>query len=164
MKRLTVLVLTICLIGCTTLQPVPGSPAALQQRIASGELLKRGDHVDIRTKDGRTHDFKVTSVGASTIDGKHESISIDQVAVVQKRQISAGKTVLAVGLIIVVAAVVTACVVGGCRGSAGPPSRPPARFAQPTPPQLLLPVPSPTPQVQTCTDTGGESTLRRCET
>ncbi len=67
MKRFTVLGLIICLIGCTTLQPVTGNPAALQKRIASGELLKRGDHVDILTKDGRTRDFNVTSVSASTM-------------------------------------------------------------------------------------------------
>jgi hypothetical protein len=162
MKRLKVLGLIICLIGCTTLQPVPGSPAALQQRIASGELLKRGDHVDILTKDGRTHDFNVTSVSASTIDGKHESISIDQVAFIQKRKLSAGRTALAVGLTVVVTAVVvTACIVGRCRTSAGPVSRRPVRFAQPfvpaPPPPLLLPVPPQTPQLQNCTDTGSES-------
>jgi hypothetical protein len=180
MKRLTVLGLIICLIGCTTLQPVPGSPAALQRRIASGELLKRGDHVDILTKDGRTHDFTVTSVSASTIDGKHESISIDQIAFIQRRKSSAGRTALAAGLAVVVAAVVvTACIVGRCRTSAGPMPRRPARFTQPMvpapPPQLqLLPAPPQTPQNQTCPDSGSQSKrqvdsgggelIRRCAT
>jgi len=55
------------------LQPVPGNPAAVQQRIASGELLKVGDHVVVLSKDGRTHDFNVTSISASTIEGSGES-------------------------------------------------------------------------------------------
>ncbi len=120
MKRFTVLGLIICLIGCTTLQPATGNPATLQQRIASGELLKRGDDVDILTKDGRTHDFSVKSVSAGTIDGPHESISIDQVAVVQKRKLNVGKTMLAVGLsVVVVAAVVAIAVCSGGRHGAG---------------------------------------------
>ena len=73
MKRCTVFGLIICLIGCTTLQPVTGNPAAVQQRIASGAVLKRGDHVVVRTMDGRTHDFNVTSISASTIEGSGES-------------------------------------------------------------------------------------------
>src|SRR5208282_5929526 len=115
MKRFTVLGLIICLIGCTTLQPVTENPASLQQRIASGELLKRGDSVAILTKDGRTHVFSVKSVSASTIDGQNESISIDQVALIQKRKFNVAETVLAVGLgVIVVAAVAVVAVVAVC--------------------------------------------------
>ena len=182
LKRFTVLGLIICLIGCTTLQPVTGNPDTLQQRIASGQLLKRGDDVIIRTTDGRTHVFSVRSVSASTIDGKNESISIDQVALVQKRKLNVGETALAVGLgVVVVAAVVVVAVCcarnyGGRstgHGSAGHASggRGPARYTQPPPPSLPLQTPPQTPQFQTCTgpgsgsktqdDCGGQSALLR---
>lgn len=161
MKRFTVLGLIICLVGCTTLQPVTGNPAALQPRIASGELLKRGDRVVILTKDGRTHEFNVTSVSANTIDGKSDSIPIDQVKFIQKRKVSVAKTALAVGLaVVVVVAVVSA---GRYRhGSAGAPSRHPARFVQPRvpapPPPLLLPISPQTPPLQPCAEAESGST------
>lgn len=59
--RLTILLLIIALAGCTTLRPIDPNPADLSQRIASGEPLKRGDHMLIVTKDGETHEFDVTS-------------------------------------------------------------------------------------------------------
>jgi hypothetical protein len=173
MKRFTVLGLIVCLIGCTTMQPVTGNPSALQQRIASGELLKRGDDVIIRTKDGRTHVFSVKSVSASTIDGQNESISIDQVALIQKRKLNVGETVLAVGLgVVVVAAVVVVAVCcvrnyGGRstgHGSAGHASQGPARYTQPLPPSLpQLQTPPQTPQPQTCDGPGSEGkTQQEC--
>jgi hypothetical protein len=163
MKRFTVLGLIICLIGCTTLQPVTGNPTTLQQRIASGELLKRGDDVDILTKDGGRHVFSVKSVSASTIDGQHESISIDQVALIQKRKLNVGETALAVGLsVVVVAAVVVVAVCSGGRSggrSVGHVSRGPAHYTQPAlPPSLpILQTPLQTPQLQTCAGPGSES-------
>jgi hypothetical protein len=176
-KRCTVLGLIVCLIGCTTLQPVTGNPAAVQQRIASGAVLKRGDHVVVRTMDGRTHDFNVTSFSASTIEGRHESISIDQIAFIQKRILSVEKTALAIALPVVVAAVVVVavCSVRGYHSSAGRASGHSARSAQPLPPpQLLLPTPPQNSQLQRCDgpsgesksqDDGGESAhVRRCAT
>ena len=164
MKCFTVLGLIICLIGCTTLQPVPGSPAALQQRIASGELLKRGDNVYLLTKDGRTHIFSVRSVSASTIDGQHESIPIDQVALVDKRKTNVGMTALAVGLsVVVVAAVVVVAVysVGRYGGrSAGHASGGHARYTQPLPPSLPLQTHPQTQPLQTCAGLGSETKPR----
>jgi hypothetical protein len=171
MKRCAVLGLIICLIGCTTLQPVTGNRAAVQQRIASGALLKRGDAVVVLTKDGRTHDFNVTSTSASTIEGRYESISIDQIDFIQTRKLSVEKTALAVGLAVVVAAaVVVVCSVGGCRSSAprasGRSGRS-GRFAQPLPQPLLLPTPPPNSLRQRCDSEGddGESPhVQRCAT
>jgi len=162
MKRFTVLGLIICLSGCTTMQPVTGNPSALQQRIASGELLKRGDDVIIRTNDGRTHVFSVKSVSASAIDGEHESVSIDQVALIQKRKLNVGETALAVGLgVVVVAAVVVVavCCVRRYGGrSAGHAPRGHANYTQPLPPSLPpLQNPPQTPQLQTCAGPGSEN-------
>lgn len=165
MRRFTVLGLIICLIGCTTLQPVTGNPDTLQQRIASGELLKRGDDVYIVTKDGRTHSFSVKSVSASTIDGPQEAIPIDQIARIHKRRLDVGETSLAVALgVVIVAAVVVVAVasVGGHGGRSGghvprghahytytPPPPPPSLPILETPPQI--------PQLQTCTEPGSDS-------
>jgi hypothetical protein len=94
------------------MRPVTGTSSDLQQRLASGGLIKRGDHVVIVMTDGSWHEFTVTSLDASTIDGKRESIPIDQVTSIQKRQLNVGKTLLVIGLTLVGAAAVDALVVG----------------------------------------------------
>lgn len=168
MKRFTVLGLIICLIGCTTLQPVSGDSAALQQRIASGELLKRGDEVNILTKDGKTHFFAVKSVSATTIEGQNQSIAIDQVARIQKRKVNVGETALAVGLgaVVVAAVVVVAVCSAGIYGgrSAGHSIRGHGGHTQPFPPSVpLLQTSSKTPQLQTCAGPGSDSkTQQEC--
>ena len=83
--------------GCTTLRPIQGSPIELRQSIRSGALLKPGDQVSIATTDNKTHQFEVIGITAGVIEGKTESVAIDQVASVEKRQFSRGKTVALVG-------------------------------------------------------------------
>lgn len=178
MKEFMVLCLIICLVAsCTTLQPVTGKPGAVQQRIASGALLKPGDYVVVLTEDGKTHYFNVTSINASTIEGRNESISIDQIASIQKPKLSVGKTALAVGLTVVAAAalvVVSVYSVGAYRSSGSRASRRSARLDQPVP--LLLPHPTPpqNSEIQSCDGPSGESKgqkdsgetahVRRCAT
>jgi hypothetical protein len=149
------LFLMVCLVaGCTTLQPVTGTTADVRQRIASGELLKRGDCVLILTDDGRTHYFKVTSVSATTLEGGRQAILIEQIASIQKRKLDLGKTVVAVGLTVVVAAAVVvvaaASSVGAHRSPVGRIPRRSARFAQPVPPPLPA-----SPQIQNCDENDG---------
>jgi len=67
-------VLIMALTGCTTLRPVNASADDLPQQIASGELLKRGEHVFIVTKDWQTHEIDVASISETTSGGKRESI------------------------------------------------------------------------------------------
>ena len=83
--------------GCTTLRPIEGNPADLRQRISSGELLKAGDRVLIVTTDQKEHRFTVKSVGAGLIDGPAESIPIEQISALEKRQFSRGKSIALVG-------------------------------------------------------------------
>src|SRR5450755_2575998 len=83
--------------GCTTLRPIEGNPANLRQRINSGELLKTGDRVLVVTTDQKTHRFTVRSVGADRIDGPSESIPIEQISALEKRQFSRGKTIALIG-------------------------------------------------------------------
>ena len=122
------------------------------------------------TKDGKTHDFNVTSINASTIEGKRESISIDQIASIQKRTVSMGKTALAIAFPVVVAAVVVlaVCSLRGNPSSMSRASGHSGRVAQPVTP-LLQPLPSPpqNSQLQRCDGPSGESDsahVRRCAT
>ena len=86
MKFFTTLALIIAVAGCTTMQPIDGSPTELQHFINSGELLKPGDRVRIVTADQKTHRFAITKVEAGLIVGSNESVPVDQVMCVEKRQ------------------------------------------------------------------------------
>jgi hypothetical protein len=101
MKRFSVIVVIIICTGCTTLRPVEGSPAELRQRINSGALLKPGDRVVIVASDGRVHRFAIKSVDAGIIQGRSESVPIEQVMTLRQRQFSRAKTaalVIGIGL------------------------------------------------------------------
>jgi hypothetical protein len=82
--------LTACLIialsGCTSMRPIDGSATELQHLINSGELLKPGDRVRIVTADEKTHRFAITKVEAGLIVGSNESVPVDQVICVEKRE------------------------------------------------------------------------------
>jgi hypothetical protein len=94
-RPLLLTVLIICA-GCTTLRPIEGSLTELN----SGELLKTGDRVLIITTDQKQHRFTVKSVGAGLIQGPSESIPVEQISSLEKRQFSRGKTIALVGGIV----------------------------------------------------------------
>jgi hypothetical protein len=168
MKRFTVLGMIICLIGCTTLQPISGNRATLPQRLASGEVLKPGDKVDILTKDGKTHSLSVKSVSANAIEGEKESISTDQVALIQKRTLNVEATALAVGLGVVVAAavvVVAVCSVGRYGGRSSGHAFRGRGGTQRVPPSLpVLRAPSQTPLQACAGPTSDSKTEEKCGT
>jgi hypothetical protein len=97
MRCCIALIAIVSLAGCTTLRPIEGTPAELQQRLNSGDLLKSGDRVSIVTADYKTHVFKVTAAGTGIIEGRRQSVPVDQVVSVQKRQFSPVKTWILVG-------------------------------------------------------------------
>jgi hypothetical protein len=78
--------LTMAISGCTTMQPMDGSPTELQRCISSGELLEPGDRVRIVTADQKVHRFAITKIEAGQIVGSKESVPIDQVVYLEKRQ------------------------------------------------------------------------------
>lgn len=84
--------LALCLLGCTTLEPVVGSGIDLQQRLSTEGLVKPGDRVEVRTVDGTVHRLTVVSVGAAELVGDRETIAIDQIASVSKQQLNARRT------------------------------------------------------------------------
>jgi hypothetical protein len=101
MRRMVFLGLLVICGGCTTLRPIEGSPTELRQRINSGELLKAGDRVLIVTTDDKAHRFAVTGIESGLIEGRADSVPVDHVARLEKRQFSRGKTIaLAAGLVV----------------------------------------------------------------
>jgi hypothetical protein len=101
MKIPALLTAVLLIAGCTSMQPIDGSPADLQQRINSGDLLKPGDRVVIVASDGRRHRLAIKSIDAGLIKGRSESVPIEQVASLQQRQFSRAKTaamVIGIGL------------------------------------------------------------------
>jgi len=98
MQRLILLITLISFAGCTTLRPIAGTSSNLQERINSAQLLKAGDRVLIVTTDGTNHAFRITEVGSGVIKGRGTAIPVDQVASVEKREFSTGKTVALVAL------------------------------------------------------------------
>lgn len=105
MKRFIVLIAVTSIAGCTTLRPIEGTPTQLQQRISSGELLKTGDRVAIVTTDAKWHQFSVTGLSAGLIEGRAESVPVDQVAALEKREFSRAKTlILVAGIVLAVGA------------------------------------------------------------
>jgi hypothetical protein len=92
MRGLTVLALILICAGCTTLKPVTATPADLRQRINAGELLKAGDSVVIVTADGTSHRLEVTAVAGGLVQGRTESVPVDQIVSLEKRTVRAGRT------------------------------------------------------------------------
>lgn len=86
--------------GCTTFKPITGAanPQLTDDLVARN--IKAGDTVKIITKDGRDLKFKVDQVGAETISGENQTVSFQEIAKLEKRKISAGKTtVLGLGVL-----------------------------------------------------------------
>jgi hypothetical protein len=92
MKVLTLLSAALLIAGCTTLRPIDASPTELRQQISSGGLLKPGDRVVIVAADGKAHRFAVKSIDAGLIRGRSDSVPIEQVTTLQRRQFSRVKT------------------------------------------------------------------------
>src|ERR1700722_11061014 len=114
MKRFTLFAAIIGLAGCTTLQPIEGTADELQGRINSGGLLKVGDRVAIVTSDDRTHEARPRALSRCIIRGTQDSVPLDRVVTLQKREFSGAKTclllggiVLGVGLVLYAAAQAT---------------------------------------------------------
>jgi hypothetical protein len=83
--------------GCTTLQPLPEDRSALEQTV------KPGDKVHVITRDGNEKEFKVTQVTEQRIEGENQSVAMDDIAKIERRDISGWKTGgLAFGVTIVV--------------------------------------------------------------
>ena len=95
-KFISILV-TVNLIGCTSLQPIEAQPDELQDRIRHEQIVEVGDRVRIFTEDGKEHQFNVTSIDANHINGDSVTIPVDSIIALETREISIGKTTLLAG-------------------------------------------------------------------
>ena len=59
-----------------------------------------GDRVRVITTDQREYRFAIKSVAGGRIDGPSQSIPVEQISALQKRQFSRGKTIALVGGVI----------------------------------------------------------------
>lgn len=97
--KLPLLVISIYLSACSTLEPVEMSAADLQSMILSGELPLEGESIKIVTSDGKSQQYRVTEVDAADrqIRGEKVSVSIDDVVAIETSEFSLGKTALLAG-------------------------------------------------------------------
>lgn len=100
MKRWILMLTVISCAACTTLRPIEGNPAEIRQRIISGDLLEVGDRVSIVTKDENTHRLTVTAISPDLIEGRTDSVPMNQIISLKKRTFSRGKTLALVGAVV----------------------------------------------------------------
>lgn len=110
MKILAAWASIIFLVGCTTMQPIADNNAELRHRIAAERLVVRGDHVRVQTIDNKVHRLTVISIDVNNIIGERESIPIDQIMSIEKREMRLGRTVTLVcatilGILIIIVVV-----------------------------------------------------------
>ena len=72
--------------GCTSLRPLPDEKNALER------TLKPGDKVHVVTRDRKEMEFKVTQVTNERIEGSEQSVAMDDIAKIERREISGWKT------------------------------------------------------------------------
>ena len=126
----TALVLALCvsLCACTTMRPVPvtGAEGAPVDPKSYASQLQVGDELKVTTRDGESRRIKVTSVSETAVDGTTRkgapiSIPTGEIRAIERKQVSAAKTVgLTAGTLAVIALLVAlaaasagAAVVGG---------------------------------------------------
>jgi hypothetical protein len=83
MQRTILLIIILVCAGCTTLKPLAGDPS---------QQLKVGDRVVITTQDNLKHRLRVHSIDVRAVMGASQTVQIDQIVSVQRRQFSLGKT------------------------------------------------------------------------
>jgi hypothetical protein len=103
MKQWMVIALTISLLaGCTTMQPIQSRPTDLSQHFSDGGALQPGDRIIIKTIQGKTVRLTVRSVREEVVYGDHASVPFADIASMEKRVPSPGKTAALVVAILAV--------------------------------------------------------------
>jgi len=107
------LMVTILMAGCTTLQPMAGNAETLRSELRGGEAVKPGDKVRVVSRDGLSRMLIVTALDQNVLKGHPEGIStaeavvtipIDDIVFMEGKQVSVGKTAAYAGGITVGAA------------------------------------------------------------
>jgi len=116
-RTCVVVLLTLALLSssCTTLKTKEATPEEVQRLILTEDILKPGDEVKIVTTDGVAHEFVVSRVDRERglVVGNGDEIPIVDIAALETRELSVGRTVLlAGGVAYVVLALLTLAVIG----------------------------------------------------
>ena len=113
---------TVLLSACTALRPIADDAGTLQEQLRAGQAVQPGDRVRVLTHDGRSHRLIVASVEDDMLKGRPDTkppsptrtgqaddqkperdevplveIPLGDIVLVDKQEISAGRTVLAIG-------------------------------------------------------------------
>lgn len=111
-RALVALLISVCLVGCTSMKAVDVPTSSRPPDFSVG------DTIQISTKSGASYKLKVTELAQSSVSGTDDSgkrmkVRFDQIATVQVEKLSTGKTagaglgfsLLIVGLLFVVGVV-----------------------------------------------------------
>jgi len=60
----------VMIVGCSTVKTEDLSPNDLQKKIASGELIQKGDRVTVNTDKGRRYELELTQISDESISGE----------------------------------------------------------------------------------------------
>ena len=94
LRNSVVLVLIIQIAsGCTAFRPLPDEKNVLERAI------KPGDKVRVITLHGQKMEFLVTQIANERIEGSRQGVAMDDIAKIERREISVWKTV---GLAIII--------------------------------------------------------------
>ncbi len=99
-KCILVGAMLIAATACTSMHPIEMSPAEVQRKIASENVLQPGKRAKIVTSDGQIQKIRVKRVESDSglIETDRERIQIADIVAVETRDFSIGKTaLLAVG-------------------------------------------------------------------
>ena len=96
MKSILVVLGIFLLTACTSLQPIEKSPTVIQTQIQEGNLLSVGNRVKIIDVNGRGHEFKITKISNTHLFGKSSSLAIKDIANLQVKEVSSGKSAFAI--------------------------------------------------------------------
>ena len=117
MIRLLMFLTILSISACSSLKPVELAPEQLQQQISNGQIVEVGDRIKVVTSDGQHHEFRVTAITDTSIEGSDTAVPIDQVVALESRRFSGGKTALLAGGTIlfyqILAAIAAIAVLGG---------------------------------------------------
>lgn len=116
-KSLVTLFALLCMVGCTTLQPLPDTqPATIR------EAVKPGDRVEIERMDGTRQTLKVEKVEADSLtgvqDGKRVEVALADIRTIGTRTMTTqSKIWTTVGILGALGAAIAAGGGGGGGGS-----------------------------------------------
>jgi len=82
--------------GCTSLRELPDEKNALEQAV------KPGDKVRVITRDGQEMEFKVTQIANERIEGSGHGVAMDDIAMIERREISIWKTATIIAFFVLV--------------------------------------------------------------